>query len=224
MKRKVLVVAAHLDDEVIGCGGTIARHAALGDDVQVLVVTRGDPELFPKDLVDAIFREGAEAHKVLGVTKLHCLDLPAPKLDTVPQYKLVDSIEKIFRSVQPDTVYIPHAGDIHMDHRAVHHAALVAARPINGCSINRLLSYETLSETEWAPPSADNAFIPTVFIDISQYLTRKIEAMSCYRNQVRQPPHPRSLETIESLAKLRGSTVSLRAAEAFMIVREIIKN
>jgi LmbE family N-acetylglucosaminyl deacetylase len=112
---------------------------------------------------------------------------------------------------------------MHADHRAVYQATMVATRPINSCPIRRLLCYEVLSETEWASPFGNDAFIPTVFVDISEYLDRKLKAVACYRSQLKQPPHSRSLQAIEALARLRGSTVSLQAAEAFMLVREIVE-
>ena len=219
---KVLVVAAHPDDEVLGCGGVMARHAALGDDVHVLIVSRGIPELFPEAEIEKTREELRQAHTLLGVRDVHFLDFPAPRLDVVPEHELADAVGAVLKKVRPEIVYFPHRGDIHVDHQAVYSATLVAARPINGSSIQRLLSYETLSETEWAYPSGDSAFIPTVFIDISPYLDKKLEAMACYESQLKAPPHPRSLQTIEALARFRGATVSVQAAEAFMLVREVV--
>ncbi len=219
----ILVIATHPDDEVLGCGGVIARHVAANDNVYVLVVTRGIPEIFPANQIEETRRELQLAHSILGVKHVEFLDFPAPKLDTVPEYVLANAIRDSIMKIQPKTIYLPHHGDLHGDHRAVNHAALVAARPINGLSVWRLLCYETLSETEWALPFGMDAFIPTVFVDISAFLEQKLRAMSCYRSQLKEPPHPRSLQTIESLARLRGSTVGLPAAEAFMLVREIIE-
>jgi len=220
---RVLVIATHPDDEVFGCGGSIARHVGQGDEVHVLVVTRGVPELFPPAQIEETRREMRAAHNILGVTGTHYLDFPAPRLDTVPGHEVADAIRRHFMELQPQVVYLPHRGDIHSDHRSVYYATLVAARPINGCSVYRLLSYETLSETEWAPPSGSDAFVPTVFVDINQYLDAKLEAAKCYHSQLKESPHPRSLEAITLQARLRGSTVNLLAAEAFMLVREIIK-
>jgi N-acetylglucosamine malate deacetylase 1 len=222
MTKNVLAVAAHPDDEVLGCGGVMSRHAAEGDQVSLLVVTRGAPDLFPQDWVEQIRRELRTASELLGVAGIHFLDFPAPKLDVVAGHALADGIAQVIRSVQPELMYIPHRGDIHADHQAVYQAALVAARPINNCPVRTILSYETLSETEWAAPVGDQAFIPTVFVDIEKYLERKLQAMTCYQTQLRPAPHPRSLQTIEALARLRGATVGLAAAEAFQLVRQII--
>jgi len=218
----VLVVATHPDDEVLGCGGVMARHAAQGDHVHVLVVTRGIPELFSKNLIKQIRQELQAAHALLKVEHTHFMDFPAPKLDMVPHHELADGIKKVIDRICPQVVYMPHAGDLHIDHRAVHLAVLVAARPIDHCPVNQLLSYETLSETEWSPPVTENVFAPTVFVDIYAFLEIKLKAMACYMSQLKDPPHPRSLETIKALACLRGATVGLHAAEAFVLVRQTV--
>jgi len=219
---RVLVIAPHPDDEVLGCGGVIARHASLGDEVSVLIVTKGVPEIFPPDQVQLLREEVRAAHQLLRVPRVDFLDFPAPRLDTVPAQQLADAIAQVMQSISPEVVYLPHHGDLHADHRSVHHAALVATRPRNGTSIRKLVCYETLSETEWAPPVGDQVFAPNLFVDISAYLDTKLEAMRSYCSQLRDPPHPRSLRAIEALARLRGSTVGLFAAEAFMTIREIL--
>ena len=217
----VLVIATHPDDEVLGCGGVIARHVAQGDSVHVLVVTRGIPEIFPPEAVEETREELRAAHDLLGVSDTAFLDFPAPRLDMVAGCELADAIGEVIRAQEPSTVYLPHRGDLHADHQAVYQATLVAARPVADCPVRRLLCYETLSETDWGPPSGDQAFVPTVFVDITDYLAKKLDAMACYRGQLRPPPHPRSLEAIEALARLRGATVGLAAAEAFVLVREV---
>jgi N-acetylglucosamine malate deacetylase 1 len=221
--HNVLVVATHPDDEVLGCGGVIARHVAQGHKVSVAVVSRGIPEIFPPALIAEIRQELRQAHQVLGISDVYFLDFPAPRLDVVPGHELADALAKLIRSLKAETVYLPHHGDIHGDHRAVYLATLVAARPINHCSVRKLLCYETLSETEWAPPTGNDAFVPTVFIDISLYLEKKLEAMACYRTQLQEPPYPRSLNVIRALAHFRGSTIGVPAAESFMLVREIVE-
>ncbi len=218
---KVLVLAPHPDDEVLGCGGVIARHAAAGDHVEVVVATRGIEELYSQDLIPIVRGEALKAHALLGVSNTRFLDFPAPALDTVPRYKLASAIAAIIRETQCEILYIPHHGDIHSDHLHLHHAALVAARPLAECPVRRILAYETLSETEWAPPQNDAIFYPTVFVDISEYLSKKLEAMSCFGSQVKPPPNARSLRNIEALARYRGATVAKDAAESFMLIRQI---
>lgn len=218
----VLVVATHADDEVLGCGGVMARHVDQGDTVHVAVVTRGDPAIFPPDYVETIFSELHAAHQILGGSGVHLLNFPSPRLDTIPGYELADALRKLIFDLQAHLVYAPFQGDLHGDHQAVYQAALVATRPINGCPVRRVLCYETLSETDWASPFGNHTFTPNVFIDITSYLGRKLEAMQCYQTQLKPAPHSRSLQSLEALARLRGGTVSLEATEAFMLVREIM--
>ena len=153
---------------------------------------------------------------------MHFLDFPAPRLDTMAGHILADRLTRLVREIQPQTVYAPHWGDLHSDHKAVYWAAMVATRPNNVARVERLLCYETLSETEWGGPSAESAFTPTMFVDISEFLSTKLKAMACYRTQLKEYPNSRSLRSIEALATFRGSTVSLSAAEAFVLVREVV--
>lgn len=217
----VLVLAPHPDDEVLGCGGVIARHAAAGDNVYVCVATRGLVELYADDLVAIVRQEALKAHAILGVKETKFFDFPAPALDTVPRYKLASTIAKVLADWQIETFYIPHHGDIHSDHFHLHHAALVAARPLAHCPVRRILAYETLSETEWAPPQKDAVFYPTVFIDVAEHLQKKLDAMQCFASQVKPPPNARSLQNITALAHHRGATVACHAAESFMLIRQI---
>ncbi len=218
---KVLVLAPHPDDEVLGCGGVIARHAAAGDHVEVVVATHGIEELYPREMISGVRAEALKAHKILGVANTRFWDFPAPALDTVPRYKLASAIAGVIRETQCECFYVPHHGDIHSDHLQLHMAALVAARPLADCPVRRILAYETLSETEWAPPQNDAIFYPTVFIDISAHLETKLQAMSCFGSQVKPPPSARSLRNIEALARYRGSTIARDAAESFMLIRQI---
>ena len=198
----------------------MARHADQSDEVQVVVVTHGIHEMFPPETVARSRKELAAAHESLRVAGVRFLDFPAPKLDTVPICDLADALREVIRSANAGEVYIPHGGDLHADHRAVHDASLVAARPANGSPVRRLLCYETLSETEWARPG-DAAFAPTVFADITTYLDRKLDALSCLASELREFPHPRSLSAVDALARFRGASAGVEAAEAFTLVREI---
>jgi LmbE family N-acetylglucosaminyl deacetylase len=219
---KHLILAPHPDDEVLGCGGAMARAAARGEEVHVAVVTRGAADKYPAEAVDRIRAELREAHERLGVSSVRFLDFPAPRLDAVPRSELADALAAAIREVEPDWLYVPHHGDIHADHGAVYHAALVAARPHPERRLERILAYETPSETEWSPPHAAAAFLPTVYVDISDWLERKLEAMSRYQSQLRPAPQARSLEAIAALARHRGATIHCAAAEAFQLVREIV--
>lgn len=219
----VLVLAPHPDDEVLGCGGTIAWHSSRGDSVYVAIITRGIPELWASAQIEQTRQEMRKAHSVLGVSETRFLDFPAPRLDIVPGYQIADAVSGIVRELQPQILYLPYGNDIHSDHQAVYRAGTVAARPLPGCPIRKVLCYETLSETEWASPLTCSAFTANVYVDISKELELKLEAMRCYHTQLHSFPSSRSLECIEALARFRGGTVGVAAAEGFALVRELIR-
>ena len=215
----MLVIAPHPDDEVLGCGGTIVKHAKNGNEVYLCVVTKGYTPDWSEEFLKNRPKEIEKANKILGIKKTHFLDYPTVKLDTIPQKELNEAISKVVNEVKPDILCIPHKGDVNKDHRLVFEASLVATRPANH-KVKKILSYETLSETDWGQPI--EPFVPNVYVDISETLGKKIEAMKAYGSELKQYPHPRSLEIIEALAKKRGSEVGVKFAEAFMLIREIV--
>jgi len=215
---KVLVVAPHPDDEVLGCGGTIAKHAKAGDEVHLCIVTKAYTPDWSEEFLKNRPMEVESARKILGVKQMYFLDFPTVKLDTIPQKTINDSLGTVFVKVRPDVVYMPHHGDVNKDHRIIFESCLVVARPIRHI-IRRLLSYETLSETEWGIPA--EPFVPNVYVNVTETIGKKIEAMNAYKSEIKQPPHPRSAEIIEALAKKRGSEINVKFAEAFMLIREI---
>lgn len=218
---KVLIIAPHPDDEIIGVGGTIAKRTTAGHDVYVCVMTKGCEPLFSSDSVNQVRTECKEADLSLGVKETIFLDFPAAMLETVPRYKLNDAIVKVIQRVKPDEVYLPHRGDMQQDHKMVVDAAMVALRPKYEHVVKRIYAYETLSETGWDIPNTVNEFIPTVYEDISDTLEKKLDAMRIFRSQLADYPAARSLGAIEALAKYRGATVNMMAAEAFTLIREI---
>ncbi len=217
----ILILAPHPDDEVLGCGGIIRKYRDQGKQVYVLIITRGKPGIYDEKKITNIRNEALAAHKVLGVSETVFLGFPAPELDLISVSELARAISKVIERFTIDTLFIPHHGDIHHDHKAVYNAGLVAGRPVNENTVKKIYVYETLSETEWAPPTGNDAFIPNFFIDIEKEFNHKIEAMKCYQSQLRAFPSSRSLKSLESLANLRGSTVGCHCAEAFMVVRII---
>jgi len=219
--KRVLIIAPHPDDEVLGCGGTISKLSSKGAEVVVLVASRGKKGLYSEERITNVRNQAMAAHGLLGVKETIFLDFPAPELDLVSISELSSALSGAINEKRPDTVFLPHRGDIHHDHRAIFNAGLVASRPVNDCSVKNVLTYETLSETEWAAPYGDDAFIPNLFVDITEEFSKKIEAMNCYASQVRNFPNPRSVKSLEALANFRGSTVSATCAEAFMIIRII---
>ena len=217
----VLVIAPHPDDEVLGVGGTIAKRANNGDNVYVCVVTKAGEPLFREELVEQGRKECREADHFLGVKETFFLDFPAVRLEEVPRYKLNESLMHAVQKVKPDEVYIPHRGDMQLDHKMIVDAVMVALRPKYEHVIKRIYAYETLSETGWDIPNTVNEFIPTVYEDISDTLEKKLAAMNIFQSQLADFPAARSLGAIEALAKYRGATVNVMAAEAFTLIREI---
>lgn len=218
----VLVIAPHADDEILGVGATMARYIANGDKVYVCIVTRGTEPLFNDDYMKKLRNETLLAHSLLGVSQTFFLEFPAVMLEKVNRYDINNRIFEIVKQIKPDIVYIPHFGDMQKDHEIVSEAAMVAVRPKHEHKVKEVYAYETLSETEWSIPHSSNAFMPNVFIDVSEYLNIKLETMKCFESQLSDFPNPRSLEAIEALAKYRGSTINVRAAEAFMLIRRIM--
>lgn len=211
----ILVIAPHPDDEVLGCGGTLKKHALAGDRVHLCIATKAYTPEWTQAFMNQRKQEIQDANKVLGIEKTYTLDFPTVKLDTIGQKKLNDAIETVVQDVKPDIVYIPFSGDLNKDHRLVHEACLVALRPFSAPFVEKVLTYETVSETEWGTSS----FQPNVYSDITATLPSKIRAMRKYKSEVRTFPHPRSVKVLEALAIKRGSEANMRAAEAFILVR-----
>jgi LmbE family N-acetylglucosaminyl deacetylase len=223
MSKKVIVIAPHPDDEILGVGGTMARLSDEGAEVYVIIATKGYPPLFDEESINIGRREALEAHKFLKVKETFFLSFPAANLDSIPSREINDKFVEIFKCIKPDIVFIPFNGDIHIDHQRISLSALVAARPNNSEFPVFIYAYETLSETNWNAPYLTPNFIPNVFIDISQYLDKKIEAFKKYKSQIKEFPNERSVESLKMLAMLRGSTVGCYAAEAFVLVRGFYK-
>ena len=226
---RVLVVAAHPDDEVLGCGGTIARHADVGDQVHVLIVAEGatsrqqhrDRSLAGKEL--SVLAQAAQtAGSILGAAGVELLDFPDNRLDSLDRLDLIKRIEQSIAWNQPELVYVHHAGDVNVDHRRLHEAVVTACRPTPGHSVRRLLSFEVASSSEWQPPGSAPAFQPNWFVDISDQWARKRDALLAYACEMCPSPHARSLEALEHLARWRGAQVGVDAAEAFCLLRQLV--
>jgi len=220
MNKIVLVIAAHTDDEALGCGGTIARHVAEGDKVYAVFIADGVTSRLKADQNDLISRNSAaeQARKVLGIHESYYLGLPDNRLDSIPLIVVIQSIEPIISRLQPNIIYTHHSGDLNIDHQITHQAVMTACRPMPGSGLLEIYAFEVVSSTEWATPG-HNPFIPNVFIDISSYIETKQSALACYQTEMRIEPHTRSLKNIEYLARHRGHCVGMYAAEAFMMIR-----
>lgn len=218
--KTVLVVAAHSDDEALGCGGTLARHVAEGDSVHAIFLADGvssRPKTGKKDL--AVRMKAAQlAHKILGLQSIQYLGLPDNQLDSLPLLDIVQPLEKLIQLIAPQIIYTHHIGDLNIDHRITHQAVLTACRPLPDSLLKEIYAFEVVSSTEWNS-SGQSPFLPTVFVDISNYLDCKMKALKAYGLEMRNAPHARSLENIQALAVHRGHSVGVSAAEAFMPIR-----
>jgi N-acetylglucosamine malate deacetylase 1 len=218
----VLVVAPHPDDETIGCGGTLLRHVAAGDEVHWLIVTAfTEADGIPETAIAARKDEIARAGEAYGFRQIHALDLPETRIDAMPMVELVRQVGAVVRSVAPAILYLPYRGDAHSDHRVVFDAAAACTKWFRFPSVRQVLAYETLSETDFSLNPDRNGFQPNVFCDISAELEQKMEIMNIYASEMGEPPFPRSALAIRSLAVVRGASCGCAAAEAFMLLREI---
>lgn len=221
MSTNALIIAPHPDDEVLGCGGTIARLIREQGSVTVAIVTKGTP-LFPEDQVRRVRDEARRANAHLGTTQLEFLDLPVTTLHLMPEHELNAVFGKLVERVAPHLVLLPFPGDRHEDHRQIFDAALVALRPDGRrARVDRVACYETVSETHWAAPGVEASFEPNWFVDITETLEHKLAAMRLYVSQLEEAIPARSLEAIEALARFRGSVAGMKAAEAFHVVRDL---
>jgi N-acetylglucosamine malate deacetylase 1 len=225
--KKILVVAAHPDDEILGCGGTMAMHSKNGDSVYVLILGEGitsrdikrDRKKRDKEIKE-LRRSIEAANKIVGTMRTFLYDFPDNRFDSVPLLDIIKVIEKVKNEVMPDIVYTHHHGDLNIDHRLTVHALLTACRPLKVESVKEIYSFEVPSSTEWSPDNS-KYFIPNYFVGIKNTLKRKIMAMKKYKSEIRDFPHPRSAKAIEILARNRGINVGLEYAEAFILIRKI---
>lgn len=221
-RNTILVVAAHPDDEALGCGGTLIKHKAQGDDVYTMFLTDGvsSRERSSQESAEKRREASKNAGAILGVTSSFHFNFPDNGMDGVTIREVAGAIEDTIKEVTPNVVYTHHFGDLNVDHRVAYEATMVACRPQPGIPIRLIYGFEVVSSTGWSAPEFA-PFLPNVFVDVSDVLDRKIEALECYRAEIREEPHARSYEHVRFLAKHRGCTVGLQAAEAFTLYRSI---
>ncbi|HZQ14719.1 MAG TPA: PIG-L family deacetylase [Pseudolabrys sp.] len=218
----IAVIVAHPDDEVLGAGGTMARHVKEGHAVHVLIVADGETSR-PDRAVDKRAQAAANAARTLGAEPPRLLGLADQRLDTVPLLDVTQAIERFLAEAAPSVVYTHHPNDLNADHCIVARAVMTACRPLPGSAVTAIYGFETPSSTEWAPPDAAETFVPARFVDISDTLSVKMAALKHYDAEMRPFPHPRSYEAIEALARWRGATAGMRAAEAFVVLRDLLR-
>ena len=228
-KQRVMVVAAHPDDEVLGCGGTMAKHAARGDKVHVVILGEGITSRVEErnPIADAralanLQKDVIRAAKILGAT-VETHSLPDNRFDSMDLLDIIKIIEIAKRKFKPSTIYTHYRGDLNIDHRLTFQATVTACRPLKNETVQRIFSFEVPSATEWGAPLEDGPFAPKHFVDIARTLSKKLKAMAAYKSEAATFPHPRSPKGLETLARHRGMQAGLQAAEAFQLVRQIQK-
>ena len=227
--KTILVVAAHPDDEVLGCGASIAKWTAAGDIVHILIMAEGvtsrsqvrDRDVNSKEL-SLLEKSAHSAGNILGTDSVKILDFPDNRMDSLDRLDIIKAIEEEIERLKPQTVVTHHCGDLNIDHRITHEAVMTACRPQPGHSVRLLLAFETVSSTEWQPTGSNVAFQPNWFENVAETFDFKIKALELYKSEMREWPHPRSLKNIEYLAKFRGSSIGCEFAEGFMLLRVIL--
>jgi N-acetylglucosamine malate deacetylase 1 len=224
----ILVIVAHPDDEVLGCGASIAKWTASGILVHVLIMAEG---ITSRDVIRDKYEKSGElsqleklahqAGKILGVNSVTLLGFPDNRMDSLDRLDVIKAVEKEIERLKPDTVVTHHSGDLNIDHRIINEAVVTACRPQPENTVHRILSFEVPSSTEWQSSTSILAFQPNWFEDVSKTIDKKIEALKIYQSEMREWPHSRSLKNIINLSKYRGSSVGREAVEAFVLLREI---
>ncbi len=218
----ILVIGAHPDDEVLGLGGTLARHVKDGDAVFPLIFADGSQVRYVEEQREKLKLACMKSCVELGLQAPEFLGFPDQKLDTLSQMELVQALEARVQKLKPEVVYTHHFGDINRDHQVLNEVTLVATRPKPGNKVLRVLSYMVPSSTDWAPCTFDRAFLPNWFVDISDTIDEKLRAVSHYSSEIPPYPHPRSLEAIRNQAKFWGSSIGFEYAEPFVLLRNLI--
>lgn len=219
---KVLVVSVHPDDETLGCAGSILKHRAAGDEVSWLIVTAPFEPKWKLSEIECKAREVDAVAAALDVSRVIRLGFGSTTLDTVPQSDLMAAIRGAVEKTSPETVYLINRSDIHSDHGAVFEAVMAVLKAFHSRStVRRILCYETLSSTDAAPALLERAFVPNTFSNITPYIEKKLSTMQLYESEHQPYPQPRSVETIRALGRVRGATIGVEYAEAFMLLREI---
>ncbi|WP_028862340.1 PIG-L deacetylase family protein [Psychromonas aquimarina] len=221
--KKVLIVAPHADDETLGCGGTILRYIESGYDVHWLLVTGMSVEAgFTNEQVKERIKEIVKVKSLYGFSSVHELYFPPAALETLTKGRLIAAVSKVIQTIQPNEVFTVYRNDAHSDHEIVYDAVMSATKSFRYPFIKRVLAYETISETDFGLKPEDGGFKPNVFIDITSHLEKKLEILEVFKSEIGEFPFPRSRKALESLACIRGVQSNCHAAEAFMLIKEII--
>ena len=219
MSNKVMIIAVHPDDETLGCGGTLLKHKANGDEIHWLICTQTN---IKNDFYTIREREIERVHDLYDFDTVTNLKLTTMQVDEYSMSDLIGKISKVMNEIKPNIIYLPFKGDVHSDHRKIFEASHSCTKSFRYPFIKKIYMIETLSETEFAPSTKEDSFIPNVFVDISEFMDKKIEIMKVYENEIAEHPFPRSQRNLRALATLRGATAGCEYAESFMLLKEII--
>ncbi|MFA5317874.1 MAG: PIG-L family deacetylase [Patescibacteria group bacterium] len=223
MKNNILVIAAHPDDEILGIGGTILKHIKNGDQVSILILGDGESSRMSATAVDIAKRKEQvkEVAKKLKIKNIFIDELPDNKFDSVSLLEIIKKIETIINKIKPNIIYTHHAHDLNIDHCLTFQAVLTVCRPQPDFFVKKILTFETLSSTEWQIKNGQNNFCPNEYVNIEKFINKKIEILEIYKDELRDCPHPRSIEGVKVLAKYRGMEVGYKYAEAFQVIRNL---
>lgn len=224
MSKTVLAISVHPDDETLGCGGTLLKHKSCGDKLYWLILTNiSNEQIWGKEFIGKRQEEIAQVSSSYGFTETVKLNYETAELDQLPLSELTNRISEVIKRIQPDTIYLHNRSDIHSDHRVSFDAIMSSVKSFNNPFIEEVLLYETISETDFAPPFQENAFLPNYYVDISDFIDEKIEIMKMYSSEIKEHPFPRSERSLRALATLRGAQCGVDSAESFMILKKIWK-
>lgn len=225
--KRILTIAAHPDDEILGLGGTIRKHANAGDCIECIILGEGmtsrkdSREDTRKTAIGSLHEDAKRSASIIGYKNIFFENLSDNRFDSIDLLDIVKIIEKYVNQLRPDIIYTHHQGDLNIDHKRTFEAVLTACRPVGDYSVKEIYTFETPSSTEWNFNYKNNMFTPNVFVNIEDTLTEKLEAMACYKTELGEYPHPRSLEALRIIAARWGTVVGEKYVEAFELIRKV---
>jgi LmbE family N-acetylglucosaminyl deacetylase len=219
VKNKVLIIAVHPDDETLGCGGTLLKHKSNGDEIHWLICTDIDQN---HSYYNSRQEEIKNVSKIYNFDSVYNLELKTMQVDEYSMSELIGKISKIINEVKPNIIYLPFKGDVHSDHRKIFEAAYSCTKAFRYPFVKKIYMMETLSETEFAPSTKEDSFIPNVFINISKFMDKKIEIMKIFESEIAEHPFPRSVRNLKALGTFRGASAGCEYAESFVLLKEIV--
>jgi len=221
---KIVVISAHADDEIIGCGGTLLKHKAHGDELYWIIVTSVfDNQGYTKEYIQSRVQEIEKIKNLVDFSAVHQLDYPTMSLDSSSTNKMIPQLSLLFNEIKPEVIYVMNRSDAHSDHRIAFEAVAACTKSFRYPFLKKILMYECISETEFAPALPERVFQPNYFVDVTKHFSEKLEMMKVYKSELGEHPFPRSIRNIEALATFRGASAGVEYAEAFQLIKFIDK-